>query len=91
MIHRTEKRVMHEILCWTVASELQTEPSSNLWLWPPSMESDDDADSLLFLLGERPGEPAEGRGRRAEAQKSRKAGEGQKLAESAHRSLLLVW
>ncbi len=52
LIHRTEKRVMHEVLCWTVASELKTDPSTNLWLWPPKLDSVDDTDSLLFLLGE---------------------------------------
>ena len=37
LTHRIEKRVLHEILFWTVASELQTTPGSVAWMWPVSL------------------------------------------------------
>lgn len=54
LTHRTEKRVLNEVLFWTVAPELQSSPESAVWLWPPKATEDveEDADQLVFLIAE---------------------------------------
>lgn len=53
LTHRTEKRVLGEILYWSIAPELLPIPDSLMWLWPPR-EGDDPqaAAELQFLLSE---------------------------------------
>ena len=59
---RLEKRVLLEILYWTVAPELQLSPHSVAWLWPPELPPSEPgggnartpslSDKMVFLLGE---------------------------------------
>ncbi len=48
---RAERRIVGEVLFWTVAPELKTSPETCLWLWPPRVESEGAA-HLLFLIAE---------------------------------------
>ncbi|GAB5406898.1 MAG: hypothetical protein Aurels2KO_51290 [Aureliella sp.] len=54
LIDRREKRVVSEVLFWTVGSELQTSPVSSVWLWPPLLAEidSDEFTRQLFLVGE---------------------------------------
>lgn len=53
LTHRKERRVLNEVLFWSVAPELQTLPDSVFWLWPPTVSDEDAAtDQLVFLLAE---------------------------------------
>lgn len=53
LTHRAERRVIAELLYWSVAPELRTVPDNVYWLWPPEVPSDDQGvDQLVFLLGE---------------------------------------
>lgn len=59
---RVQRRVLNEVLFWTIAPELQKAPQSIAWLWPPKLEpaaiseslrSEASAvDRLIFLLSE---------------------------------------
>ena len=59
---RHHRRVLNEVLFWTIASELQSLPHSIAWLWPPNVDalefsesSNSDVssiDRLVFLLAE---------------------------------------
>lgn len=54
LTHRIEKRVLHEVLFWSVAGELANGPESAVWLWPPRLDESqpENFDTLLFLLAE---------------------------------------
>jgi hypothetical protein len=53
LIHRTEKRVLSEAVFWALSPELQATISQVIWLWPPALSSDAEAeDHMLFLLAE---------------------------------------
>ncbi|MCA9126540.1 MAG: hypothetical protein KDB22_05620 [Planctomycetales bacterium] len=54
LTHRTEKRVMNEVLFWTVAPELRSQPDSIAWLWPPVFNPQDESDleRMVFLIAE---------------------------------------
>ena len=50
---RIERRILTEVLTWTVMPELQTIPEQLAWLWPFEVDSHDLAvDRLVFLLAE---------------------------------------
>jgi hypothetical protein len=57
---RTEKRVLLEVLYWTVAPELQLTPHSVAWLWPPELSIENSrnaqapgpSDQMVFLIAE---------------------------------------
>lgn len=54
LVNRQEKRVVSEVLFWTVGSELQTSPESQVWLWPTA-NAEIDSDEFtgqLFLVAE---------------------------------------
>lgn len=62
LMHRVERRVLQDVLYWTIAPELQSTPESLAWLWPPELASTASeptsksevswADQLLFLIAE---------------------------------------
>ena len=53
LLHRTEGRLLADVLFWTLATELVTTPESVAWLWPPQLpEQDEEKAQLLFLLCE---------------------------------------
>lgn len=58
---RLQKRVLYEVLFWTVAPELQSTANAVAWLWPPALppqplpndsRAGETLDSLVFLLAE---------------------------------------
>jgi hypothetical protein len=62
LMHRAERRVLQDVLYWTIAPELQTTSEALAWLWPPdaslaisdmgSKSETSHADQLLFLIAE---------------------------------------
>lgn len=53
LTHRTEKRVLCEILYWTLSPELQSSAASMVWLWPLETDGNpQERDYLTFLLAE---------------------------------------
>lgn len=50
LAHRAERRLMCEVLFWTLAPELHSTPSSVAWLWPPVLAEENAP--LVFLLSE---------------------------------------
>ncbi len=61
LIHRTQLRVLQDVLYWGITPELQSVPDSIAWLWPltlkqlaspSSIPESSAADHLLFLIAE---------------------------------------
>ena len=53
LVHRTEKRVLAEVLFWTVAPEMQSEPGAIVWMWPIEPAADENAPhEVVFLVAE---------------------------------------
>ena len=50
--HKSEKRVLQEVLYWSMDPDLQSGHSSVVWLWPPESGDDEYENELTFLLAE---------------------------------------
>lgn len=54
LVNRQQKRVVGEVLFWTVGSELQTGPENRVWMWPTQIAEIDSGEftGQLFLVAE---------------------------------------
>lgn len=53
LLQRSDHQLLSEVLFWTIGFELQTEPMSIVWLWPPKIRAADlGVEQLAYLLGE---------------------------------------
>lgn len=53
LTHRTERRVIGELLCWSISTELTQQHDSVIWLWPLSHDASGlNRDQHVFLITE---------------------------------------
>lgn len=52
LTHRSERRVLGDVLYWSISNELYMAPETVMWLWPTDEDNLLDENHLLFLLAE---------------------------------------